>query len=155
MLYAASTGGFYASEIHGNNIPADAVEVTDSEYAALFTGQAEGKVIAPDNAGRPVLQDRPPPTAEQVRAAKVAMVQSHMEESARALGYDSIGNAITYADEPAVPRFQAEAQAFRAWRSLVWARCYEILDEVQAGKRDIPGDEELISELPELNIRAT
>ncbi|QOE32749.1 hypothetical protein CPT_Mano_016 [Achromobacter phage Mano] len=92
---------------------------------------------------------------EQIQAAKAALVQSHMDAAARALRYDSISNAITYADEPAVPKFQAEGQALRAWRSLVWARCYEILAEVEVGARDIPTDAELIAELPALELPAT
>lgn len=90
------------------------------------------------------------PTPEEIKAAKVSLVQAHMDAAARALNYDSISNAITYAEEPAVPRFQAEGQALRAWRSLVWATCYEIVADIEAGVRDVPSDEELIAELPEL-----
>lgn len=42
--------------------------------------------------------------------------------------------------------------SFRAWRSAVWARGYEILAQVQAGERTIPTEAELIAELPELVI---
>lgn len=93
-----------------------------------------------------------PLSEEQVRAEKVALVQSHLDAAAQALNYDSIANAITYADEPAVLKFQREGQALRAWRSLVWERCYEILADVQAGLRDIPEDEELIGELPVFSL---
>lgn len=65
-------------------------------------------------------------------------------------GYENIRSAVTYADEPSVPRFQAEGRAFRAWRSLVWARCYEILNEVQAGQRPIPTEAELVAEMEAL-----
>lgn len=96
----------------------------------------------------------PPPTPEQIEAQKVALVQAHMDAQARALRYDDIATACTYAEEPAVPKFQAEGQAFRAWRSDVWAKCYDILSEVQAGTRDIPTDAELIAELPALQLPA-
>jgi hypothetical protein len=76
-----------------------------------------------------------------------ARVQFWLDEQARALGYDDIKSAVTYAEEPAVPRFQQEGQAMRRLRSLVWARCYEILSAVQAGQRSIPSEEELIAEL--------
>lgn len=91
-------------------------------------------------------------TAAEIEARKVALVQSFMDAAARSLRYDSIANAITYADEPAVPKFQSEGQAFRAWRSLVWARCYEILADVEAGERDVPSDGELIDQLPRLQL---
>ena len=45
--------------------------------------------------------------------------------------------------------------SFRAWRSQVWAKGYEILAEVQEGKREIPSEEELLAELPELVIEYT
>ena len=32
MFYSKSTGGFYDAEIHGNNIPSDAVEITKEKY---------------------------------------------------------------------------------------------------------------------------
>ena len=51
-----------------------------------------------------------------------------------------------------VQKFDDEGKAFRAWRSAVWAKGYEILAEVQEGKREIPTEEELIAELPELTI---
>lgn len=72
MLYSKSTGGFYDRAIHGDNIPTDAVEITKAEHAALLEGQATGKIITADTNGRPVLQDPPAPTAEQIAAAVTA-----------------------------------------------------------------------------------
>ena len=54
MFYSKSTGGFYASEIHGDAIPADAVEITADEHAALLAGQSQGKLIQADAKGKPV-----------------------------------------------------------------------------------------------------
>ena len=155
MKFAKSTVGFYDPAIHGSVIPPDAVEITPAQHAALLAAQAAGKRIVPDANGYPVAQDPPPPpapTAEQIRADRVAAVYAHMDAAAHALGYDDIRAAVTYADEPAVPKFQAEGRAFRAWRSLVWAHCYQVLDDVQAGLRPIPTAEGLIAELPELSI---
>lgn len=90
----------------------------------------------------------PTPSPEEIRLTLTRAVQAFMNEAAAGLGYDSIYTAVTYADEPAVPKFQAEGQALRAWRSLVWARCYEVMDEVKAGTRPVPTVEELISLLP-------
>ena len=150
MFYSKSTGGFYDREIHGDNIPADAIEITTEEHAALLEGQSQGKRIVADESGRPILQDPPPPTAEQIMSRLEARVQFWLDEQARALGYDDIRSAVTYADEPAVPKYQQEGQAMRRLRSLVWARCYEILNEVQAGQRSIPTEEELIAEMEAL-----
>jgi hypothetical protein len=67
---------------------------------------------------------------------------------ARALGYDSISTAVTYLEESAVPKFQAEGYALRAWRSRVRASCYSILAEAEAGTPPAPGRDELLAELP-------
>lgn len=134
-------------------------EITDINpdgrfHESLVWVECAASVVEGDTYSDGVFSKPPPPVIqpEQIQAQKVALVQAHMDAAARALNYDSIANAITYADEPAVPKFQAEGQAFRAWRSLVWERCYEILLEVQDGTRPIPSDEELIAELPDLNL---
>lgn len=81
-----------------------------------------------------------------------ATIQRHMDEAARAAGYDDIKAAVTYADEPAVPRFQAEGQAFRTWRSLCWAYGYEQLAAVEAGTRPQPTVAQFLAELPPLDL---
>ena len=53
MFYSATTGGFYTREIHGDNIPADAVEITAEQRAALLEGQSQGKLIQADANGKP------------------------------------------------------------------------------------------------------
>ena len=150
VLYSPTAGGFYTREIHGDNIPDDAVEITETEHAALLEGQSQGKLIAADANGRPILQDPPPPTAEQIMARLEARVQRWLDDQAQALGYDDIKSAVTYADEPSAPKFQQEGQAMRQLRSMAWARCYEILNAVQAGQRSIPTEDELIAEMEAL-----
>ena len=102
-----------------------------------------------DEAGNAWMKDE---TAERASITQTltASVQAHMDSQARALNYDDIKTAVTYANEPAVPKFQAEGLAFREWRSLCWAHCYAVLAEVTAGNRAIPTAPELIAELPPL-----
>jgi hypothetical protein len=57
MFYSKSTNGFYATEVHGENIPGDAVEITEEQHAELLAGQAQGKVITGDENGNPVLTE--------------------------------------------------------------------------------------------------
>jgi len=68
MFYAKSTGGFYDTAIHGDNIPADAVEITPTEHASLLDGQNNGQRIVADADGRPTLADPPAPTAAELAA---------------------------------------------------------------------------------------
>lgn len=79
-------------------------------------------------------------------------LQAHLDAAARAAGYDDIRSAISYAEEPAVPKFQAEGQAFRAWRSLFWAAANDIKNAVLAGHRPAPTLPDLLAELPTLTL---
>lgn len=78
-------------------------------------------------------------------------VQAHMDAAARELGYDSVFTAATYATSDH-PRFGTEGRAFVVWRDAVWQKCYELLGEVQSGKRAIPSAVELITLLPAANL---
>jgi hypothetical protein len=98
------------------------------------------------NAIKAAVSSGRPPSVDTYGAA----VQAHLDAAAYAAGYDNIQTAVSYADEPAVAKFQTEGQAFRAWRSLVWAHCYAVLAEVQAATRSVPTEAELVAELPDL-----
>lgn len=148
--YSKSTRGFCEAAINVDCIPADAVKITAEEHAALLKGQSDGLIIAADDSGHPVLIAPPPPTAEQIRAQMVSAVQEYLDAGAQTAGYDNIFTACTYADEPSVPRFQAEGQALRAWRSRVWNKCHEVLADIEAGNCFVPSAEELIFMLPTL-----
>lgn len=91
-------------------------------------------------------------SSEQIIEKMRVAIQLHMDNTAKLYGYDDIKSAVTYADEPAVPKFQDEGCSFRAWRSLVWEYAYSVLDAVQAGQRVQPTAEAIIDELPELSI---
>ena len=78
MFYSKQTGGFYDEAIHGDNIPSDAVEITTEEHAALLEGQSQGKIIAADKNGKPVLKDPPPPTAEELQAQANAEARAYL-----------------------------------------------------------------------------
>ena len=88
----------------------------------------------------------------QAKAAQIqavaTQVQAHLDAQAVALGYDNIFTAVTYATEPAVPKFQNDGIALRAWRSLVWAKCYEVLAEIDAGTREPLDASQLLALLP-------
>lgn len=80
-------------------------------------------------------------------------VQAELDRVARSFGYGSDAmppmlSAVTYADEPAVEKFQREGRALRAWRSQVWERCYALFAEVQSGKKATLTLDELLAELP-------
>lgn len=61
LFYSAGTGGFYSSQISGNDVPSDAVEITSEEHVELLSGLRQGRLIHLDAEGRPVLGDIPVP----------------------------------------------------------------------------------------------
>jgi hypothetical protein len=81
MFYSKTTGGFYSREIHGINIPADAVEITAEQHSELIEGQSQGKRIVADENGRPVLADPPEPTPEEIQAAKNAEARAYLSST--------------------------------------------------------------------------
>jgi len=52
----------------------------------------------------------------------IAAVEAAFDSASKAHGYDNIDRACSYAGAP--NPFQAESQAFVAWRGNVWAACY-------------------------------
>ena len=87
-----------------------------------------------------------PPTIKEYTDA----VQNYLDAAARAKNYDDIVSACSYAGAP--NPFQSEGQAFLTWRGNVWATCYRILADVQAGNRQPPSIDALIVELPALQL---
>ena len=75
-----------------------------------------------------------------------------LKERAKEYGYKSCESAISYAAEPSIPKFQAEGKAFRAWRSKFWDAINTVKQDVLSNKRTIPSFEELIQEVPTLNL---
>ncbi|HEX7687337.1 MAG TPA: hypothetical protein VF453_06510 [Burkholderiaceae bacterium] len=126
--YSKSTSGFYVDAIHGEAMPTDAVEISDDDYGALMTAQASGKSIVAGADGKPVATDPPAPTIDQQRATLSRAVQAHLDAVAKSNGYDSMATAVTYADEPAVPTYQADGKALRAWRSEVWSAALALIN---------------------------
>lgn len=147
IYYSPSQRAFYDDEVH-ETLPNDAVAVAREHHAELLDQQGAGLCIVPGPDGYPVAEPPAAPTLEQIQRQLTAVVQAHLDAQAKALGYDNIFTAVTYADEPAVPKFQADGQALRAWRSLVWEAGYALLALVQAGESPIPTPEVLIASLP-------
>lgn len=96
----------------------------------------------------------PEPTLEEITKRYELVIQDHLDGAALARGYDSINTVISYAEEPAVPKFQADGKRFRTWRSLVWAYAYEQLALVNSGGRTQPTVAEFLAELPVLAVSA-
>lgn len=77
MFSSKSTRGFYDPEIN-SFMPSDALEISTERYAELLVGQSEGKVIAWNNDGFPILAEPPPPSDEELIAAERAWRDVHL-----------------------------------------------------------------------------
>ena len=153
IFYSPKTGGFYPDDVfERHEVPDDAVEITHDYRDELLLGQLDGKIITPGTDGVPFLSEPSPLTAEQEMCLYEKAAQRHMDSAAADHGYDGINTAVSYADEPAVAKFQREGRAFREWRSLVWAYCYDQLAKFKAGEIEKPTIEQLIAGLPALTI---
>jgi hypothetical protein len=76
FFYAASTHTFYISDMYLGVMPNDVVEITEAYHTELFDGQTAGRLISHNDSGYPILVDYPPPTAEQVREARDAVLRT-------------------------------------------------------------------------------
>lgn len=132
-----------------NGVVANVIEV---ESLDVFPGLVDGVAASIGDFWLDGVLTSPEPeplTEAETVAAYMAAVQGHMDATARSFGYDHLIAVISYAEEPSVPRYQNEGLAFRAWRSLVWQACEQVLAAVKAGEREAPTVNDLLAELPE------
>ncbi|MEN4917583.1 hypothetical protein ABE485_02840 [Achromobacter spanius] len=154
FFFSNETKGFYVKEIHGENIPDDAVQLKEGQHERAMSWQAGGGIIVGvTSQGEMDLRTTPVPTRQEMLLHKRVVVQAHLDSQAMSLGYDDMATAISYADEPAVPQFRIEGAALREWRSLVWERFSELMVGPGDGEQ-IPSDAELIASLPAFSLPA-
>lgn len=93
----------------------------------------------------------PEKTMAEVQAELTVFVQDSLDEWAQTRNYDNIQTLCNYAsDYEPNEKFRAEGRQGVLLRSLTWTRCYEVMNAVLSGGRDVPSSDELADELPEL-----
>jgi hypothetical protein len=95
MFYSKSTGGFYRRTIHGDTIPADAVEITAEHYAALLAGQSNGKKIEAGPDGMPVLADPTAPSLDALKTMHLKAIDDAADAARLTVAGDSL-RAVEY-----------------------------------------------------------
>lgn len=126
IYYSAKANTFFDDRVH-NNLPDDAVEITEQVHSDLLAAQSAGKSISSNSNGNPIAIDRAV-SVEQKKSVLITSVQRHLDGQARSMGYDDIATAVTYAEEPSAKTYQTEGRALRAWRSLVWMAALPRID---------------------------
>ena len=120
------------------------LEISETEYQLLI-GNIDGQEYVRTSSGKfePYVQIQQRITGD---------IQDYLDEKAKELNYDSCLSACSYFNT-GVEKFDKEGAAFREWRSAVWSKGYQILNECISGQRSsVPDKILLISELPVLEI---
>lgn len=147
-----TTVGLSAEEISQKQ--SEGFELVSLENFNKLLGNVGGEVYIRDPktgefVPKPPYVPTPEEVQEQIKTQLTNAVQNYLDATAQTRGYDNIHTACTYANSTD-ETFAVEGKACVAWRDTVWRTCYNMLDEVLAGQREIPTEEELIAELPEL-----
>lgn len=88
--------------------------------------------------------------ATKIKSEISNAVQARLDAFASERNYDGILSACTYATST-VPQFANEGKSCVDLRDATWGKLYQIMQEVEAGKRSMPvGYTDIESELPEL-----
>lgn len=132
--------------------PDDAVNVPPAAHQFFSARPPAGKALGATPAGLPAWVDAVPRVIPFTEAAALLSryIQLQLDAAAQAAGYDDIRSAVSYADEPAVAKFQEEGQAFRAWRSKVWEACYQWMNSAAGDVSQLPKQTEVMALLPAL-----
>jgi hypothetical protein len=90
----------------------------------------------------------PQPSTTQKAAAIGAQIEALFDVRAVQMGYRDFDRCALYANDPTVPKWQAEGLALRTCHSLTWQKLYQIQADVLCGLRAEPTLEQILSELP-------
>jgi len=87
---------------------------------------------------------------EAAKAAVVAAINTEVESTAQGRGYNDAATLASYATSTNAT-WQAEAQAFVAWRDQVWQKAYARLAQVEAGSAEMPTVVEVVAGMPSIS----
>jgi hypothetical protein len=113
--------GRYTSDIHGDNISTDAIEVTEEVFNASMQMQRPALINGE-------LVGLPPeaPTPEQLTKQSKSAVYALLDQTARQYDYKDFAEVAQFANSTT---WKAEADNLLAWQDAVWLKAYELLKE--------------------------
>jgi len=140
----------HVSEPSANIAPYTASDDTkpDGMRKARFTGtwdDAAGEWIGGswvDEEAAQLEADLAAQTLSNIEAA----IDRHITATAQAKGYNSTESCLSYIGD-ANPQWDAEAAAFKAWRSQCWEYVIAEQAKIDAGTRAVPTPEEAVAEI--------
>lgn len=136
MYYSAQTGGFYDPAIHGDNIPTDAVEITNELRIAFLAGESQGKRIIANESGFPELHDAPIsepqiPQVITIRQAKLVLLEAGL--------LDDVDAAVAQADRTTRIEWEYATEIKRDWPTLLVMQSALNLTDAQVDQLFIDG----------------
>lgn len=130
------------------------VNVIEVESLDVLPGLIDGTNAAIGDTwdGEQFIKPTPAPTPAPLPTENdyVVAVQNLLDTTAQTRHYDGILSACTYAGST-VQKFHDEGVACLNWRDAVWAKCYDLLAQVQAGTLAQPTVPELLALLPAIS----
>jgi hypothetical protein len=113
--------GRYLTSIHGDNIPSNAVEVSEDIFNASI--QMQRPALINDE-----LVELPPdaPTPEQLTQQAKSAVYGLLDQTAQQYDYRNFSEVSQFVLSGT---WKAEADALLAWQDSVWVKAYELLKE--------------------------
>jgi len=151
VYFSASEKAFYHSALkvqYGARWPADAVAISDLDFAKFWGNPPAGKVLGSDTFGAPCWVDTGPAVgAAQQSKLLNAWVSEYLDATAQEFGYDNILSAVSYVGDTNAT-LAAEGVAFKSWRSAVWSAALPQVNSVQQGTSVAPTHAAFVASLP-------
>lgn len=133
-------------------LPSEYIQVTMDEYFHIFHMVEHGEyVFSGSNEENPLEVVKRTASLEELVKMYDFAVEELLNKEARKKGYADIRSAALRAAIPESPFYQ-EGKKYAIWMDEVYSACYKIQSDVFQGSREIPTVEELLSELPKLNL---
>lgn len=80
IKYSKSTNAFYDTDIN-EDIPVDAVVISQEKHRELMLGQIDGMVITSDANGNPILVEPAPPSPEEIQRQTNFKARAYLAET--------------------------------------------------------------------------
>ena len=126
---------------------ASVIRLSDNASIPFDTGNTDYQAylawVDAGNTPEPMDQETP----EQIIQRLESVLDQHLDAVANSYRYESIRTMVTYATSTH-PTFGAEGRAAVKWRDAVYAYGIKVSEDVQAGLRPIPTEEELLAGVP-------
>lgn len=124
----------YLDSIHGDNIPQDAIEVSEALFNASIQMQRPALVN-----GELIELPLPLPTQDELAQQTKSTVYQCLDTTAQQYDYRNFAEVAQFVNSGT---WKAEADALMAWQDALWVRAYELL------KAPITSVDDFVAQLP-------